>query len=331
MQPTSLALTPGEPAGIGPDLALALATGPLAAELIAIADADMLAARARILGLAVTIDTCTADAPRTLHRPGHLRCLHVAAGTEVRAGVADARNAHYVLQTLRAAAGGCLRGRFDAMVTGPVHKGIINDAGEPFSGHTEFLAGLTGAAHPVMLMNAPGLRVALATTHLPLSQVPGAITPTLLETVLEVLTGDLRRWFGVATPRVLVCGLNPHAGEGGYLGTEERDVIAPTLARLRMRGLDLRGPVPADTAFVPASLAEVDAVLTMYHDQGLPVVKHRSFDEAVNVTLGLPIVRTSVDHGTALDLAATGRASPASLRAAIATALAMASFARARA
>jgi 4-hydroxythreonine-4-phosphate dehydrogenase len=232
-------------------------------------------------------------------------------------GRLDPANAPYVLAVLDAATDGCLAGRFDAMVTAPVHKGVINEAGVRFTGHTEYLAERCGAPLPVMLLAGGGLRVALATTHLPLAHVSSAITAQRLEGVLRVLDADLRAKFGIAAPRILVCGLNPHAGEGGHLGREEIEVIEPTLERLRAQGLHLTGPVPADTAFLPARVAGHDAVLAMFHDQGLPVLKHASFGHAVNVTLGLPIVRTSVDHGTALDLAGTGRADPGSLRAAL--------------
>jgi 4-hydroxythreonine-4-phosphate dehydrogenase len=233
------------------------------------------------------------------------------------------RNAPYVIATLAAACDGCLLGDYDALVTGPVHKGILNDAGIPFTGHTEFFAERCGA-EPVMLLTTPGLRVALATTHLPLSQVCAAIDRSRLTRVIEILYGDLVWRFGIDRPRILVCGLNPHAGEGGHLGREEIEVIDPVLTDLRGRGWDLVGPLPADTAFVPGRLADSDAVLAMYHDQGLPVLKHMGFGQAVNVTLGLPIVRTSVDHGTALDLAGTSRADLGSLRAAIEVAAAMA-------
>jgi 4-hydroxythreonine-4-phosphate dehydrogenase len=232
------------------------------------------------------------------------------------AGTLDAANARYVLDVLDVAVDGCISGRFDAMVTAPVHKGIINDAGVPFTGHTEYLAERTGARLPVMMLVGGGLRVALATTHLPLADVSAAITAERLADVLTILDADLKSRFGLAAPRILVCGLNPHAGEGGHLGREELDVIEPTLARLRAAGLQLTGPVPADTAFLPERVSVHDAVLAMYHDQGLPVLKRAAFGAGVNVTLGLPIVRTSVDHGTALDLAGTGRADPGSLVAA---------------
>jgi len=225
------------------------------------------------------------------------------------------------LDTLRTAVAGCMDGTFAALVTGPVHKGIINDAGITFSGHTEFLAQLTRAPHPVMMLATPGLRVALVTTHLPLHAVSAAVTAPRLESTLRVLHHDLATRFGIKAPRILVCGLNPHAGEGGHLGREEIEVIEPVLEKLRSAGMLLRGPLPADTLFLPGNLEQADAVVAMYHDQGLPVLKHMGFGQAVNITLGLPIIRTSVDHGTALDLAGTGRASSASLEAALHAAL----------
>jgi 4-hydroxythreonine-4-phosphate dehydrogenase len=246
-----------------------------------------------------------------------IEALHVPLRVACTAGRLDPANAPYVLELLDRAVDGCLRGEFDAMVTAPVHKGVINQAGVPFTGHTEYLAERTGAPLPVMLLVGGGMRVALATTHLPLKDVSTELTQERLEAILRILDADLRSRFGLRDPRIMVCGLNPHAGEGGYLGREEIDVITPTLQRLQQAGLRLTGPVPADTAFLPERLSDCDAVLAMFHDQGLPVLKHASFGHAVNVTLGLPIVRTSVDHGTALDLAGTGRADCGSLRAAV--------------
>jgi 4-hydroxythreonine-4-phosphate dehydrogenase len=294
----TIAVTTGEPAGIGPEICTALLDAPGDQRLVLIGDRALL--------------------ERTAGRPlPEESVLHVPLAAPARPGRLDPANAGYVLATLDAGVDGCLAGRFDALVTAPVHKGVINEAGTPFTGHTEYLAARTGAPLPVMLLVGGGLRVALATTHLPLARVSAALDSGRLADVLRVLDADLRAKFGIAAPRVLVCGLNPHAGEGGHLGREEIEVIAPTLERLRGEGLRLTGPVPADTAFLPAQLAGHDAVLAMYHDQGLPVLKHASFGHAVNVTLGLPIVRTSVDHGTALDLAGTGRADPGSLRAAV--------------
>lgn len=315
-----LAVTPGEPAGVGPDLLVRLIQESQGARLVAVADPGLLAARAAALGLPLRCVDFKPEDPADASTPGTLEVLGVPLCAPAEPGRLDTRNAPYVLETLRVACDGCLSGTFDALVTGPVHKGVINDAGLPFTGHTELLAERC-AAEPVMLLAAPGLRVALATTHLPLRDVSAAISATGLTRAIEILHGDLRRRFGVERPRILVCGLNPHAGEGGHLGREEIEVLGPVLERLRARGWDLVGPLPADTAFVPERLRGADAVLCMYHDQGLPVLKHLGFGQAVNVTLGLPIIRTSVDHGTALDLAGTDRAGLGSLRAAVAMAL----------
>jgi 4-hydroxythreonine-4-phosphate dehydrogenase len=307
-----IALTPGEPAGIGPDLCLQLAQRPLAAALVLIADPGLLEQRAKLLGLPFTAT------PWTVHANSKgLYVLPVKTAHPVTPGKLDPANAAYVIETLKIAADGCLRHEFDALVTGPVHKGIINDAGQPFTGHTEFLAERSKSIQPVMMLAAGKLRVALATTHLPLAKVPKAITRERLTQVLEILHRDLHSRFGIADPVILVCGLNPHAGESGHLGREEIDTIEPVIKALAARGIRLRGPVPADTAFVPSQLAGVDAILTMYHDQGLPVLKHHDFAHAINITLGLPFIRTSVDHGTALELAGTGRADISSLVAAI--------------
>ncbi|TXH03917.1 MAG: 4-hydroxythreonine-4-phosphate dehydrogenase PdxA [Nevskiaceae bacterium] len=322
--PGRLLLTPGEPAGIGPDLVVALAQQPHAAELVAVADADLLAQRARQLGLPLRIVPASLQTPAAAHEPGTLRVLHVALAAPAQAGRLDPRNARYVLQTLETAARTCLAGQAQGLVTAPVQKSVINDAGIPFSGHTEFLAELCGAPMPVMMLVADTLRVALATTHLPLREVPHALTRDTLMAVLRVLERDLRARFGIAAPRILVCGLNPHAGEGGHLGREEIEVIAPVLDSLRAEGLRLTGPLPADTLFTPKYLEHADAVLAMFHDQGLPVLKYAGFGHAVNITLGLPILRTSVDHGTALELAGTGRADSGSLRAALALAVTLA-------
>ncbi|MCW9058458.1 MAG: 4-hydroxythreonine-4-phosphate dehydrogenase PdxA [Gammaproteobacteria bacterium] len=319
-----LALTPGEPAGIGPDLCILLARQAQAEELVVIADPDLLLARAAELGLPLKILPFNPDQPPAPTPAGQLRVLPVALRSPVHSGRLDPANAAYVLETLDAAIAGCRDGRFAGLVTGPVHKGIINDAGIPFSGHTEYLAERTGSAQVVMMLAAPGLRVALATTHLPLRAVSDAITVEGLQQVVRVLHQDLRTRFGISSPRILVCGLNPHAGEAGHLGREEIEIIAPALEALRTEGLQLYGPLPADTLFTPRYLEQADAVLAMYHDQGLPVLKHHGFGQAVNITLGLPIIRTSVDHGTALELAGSGRAEVGSLQAAIATAVQMA-------
>jgi 4-hydroxythreonine-4-phosphate dehydrogenase len=316
-----LLVTPGEPAGIGPDLLISLAQQAWTAELVAVCDPALLEARARQLGLPLRLTEVDLDAPATPHRPGHLGVLPVALAQPATPGRLDPRNAGYVLQTLRLAARACLDGHAQALVTGPVQKSVINDAGIAFSGHTEFLAELCAAPTPVMMLLAGRLRVALATTHLPLAAVPRALSAPHLDAVLRVLDADLRRRFGLATPHILVCGLNPHAGEGGHLGREELDIIQPVCAALRAQGLHLSGPLPADTLFLPQRLEGADAVLAMYHDQGLPVLKYAGFGEAVNLTLGLPILRTSVDHGTALELAGSGQAQAGSLRAALQLAL----------
>lgn len=309
-----LAVTAGEPAGVGPELLARLAASDLAADLIAITDRGLLEQAAAACG--IQLHLADDDGQRITHRPaGHLRVRHVPLGAPARFGQPDPANAHHVLAMLGAAADGCLGGTFDAVVTGPVQKASINEAGVPFSGHTEFFAERAGA-EVVMMLASPELRVTLATTHLPLAAVPAAITPARLERTLRIVDAALRQRFGLATPRIAVLGLNPHAGEGGHMGREELDTIIPLLERLRAGGMDLIGPLPADTAFVPAMRPRYDAVLAMYHDQALPVLKSEAFDRTVNVTLGLPFIRTSVDHGTALDLAGTGRADPASLFAA---------------
>lgn len=310
-----IALTPGEPAGVGPDLALAVACQPFDGAMVVVGDAEMLAHRARQLGLEIKI----APVPGTLpgHRPGRVFVHHVPLQAAVECGRPDPRNATAVISCLDEAASACLEGRWHAMVTGPVNKAIINDGGIPFTGHTEYLARLTGAALPVMMLATETLKVALTTTHLPLARVPDAITRTRLVRTLEILHHDLRERFDIDRPRILVCGLNPHAGEGGHLGHEEIEVIEPALKDVHELGIDAQGPLPADTVFTPGRLASADAVLAMYHDQGLPVLKYAGFGKAVNVTLGLPIIRTSVDHGTALDIAGTGKAEAGSLIAAM--------------
>jgi 4-hydroxythreonine-4-phosphate dehydrogenase len=314
-----IAITPGEPAGVGPDLCVLAAQVELPAELIVVADPELLIDRAELLGQSIDLIPFEEDSQPTPHRSGSLKVLPVRLRRPVRAGLLDPANAAYVLDTLSLACDDCLVARFDALVTGPVHKGVINDGGLAFTGHTEFLAERCGA-FPVMMLAAPGLRVALATTHVPISEVSSRITQAGLERVIRILEAGLRKRLGIPHPRVLVCGLNPHAGEGGYLGREEIEIIEPVLDRLRDAGFDLLGPVPADTAFLPDRLEGTDAVLAMYHDQGLPVLKQRGFGRAVNITLGLPIIRTSVDHGTALDVAGSGRVDSGSLVEAILTA-----------
>lgn len=325
MKPLRFAVTPGEPAGIGPDLCLLLAAEPQPHPLIAITSRDLLAERAAQLGLAVALLSVSPDAwPDQPAPAGSLYVWDTPLATPVTAGQLDSRNAAFVLQTLTRAGQGCLDGDFAGMITAPVHKGVINESGIAFSGHTEFLADLTQTAQVVMMLATHGLRVALVTTHLPLRDIADAITAERLERVTRILHADLRDKFGITQPRILVCGLNPHAGEGGHLGREEIDIIEPALERLRTEGMDLRGPLPADTLFTPKYLEHCDAVLAMYHDQGLPVLKYKGFGAAVNVTLGLPIIRTSVDHGTALDLAGSGKVDTGSLRVALETAYQMA-------
>ncbi len=315
MGPLIIALTPGEPAGIGPDLCVQLAREPQDYALVLIGDPQVLTERARQLGAAFTYREWQgrADAGAGTY------LIAIAANKPVIAGRLERANAPYVVQTLERAVAGCLRREFDALVTAPVHKAVLNDAGIPFTGHTEFIAERCGV-EAVMLLACPGLRVALATTHVPLAEVSRLLTRERLRRAIITLHDDLKRRFRIPDPLISVCGLNPHAGEAGHLGREEIDVIAPVIEELARAGLRLRGPLPADTAFIAAQLDGVDAVLAMYHDQGLPVLKHRDFAHAVNITLGLPFVRTSVDHGTALELAGTGRADASSLRAALAQA-----------
>ena len=324
-QTALLAIAAGEPAGIGSDLCLQLAQQ--GQSLVVLADKNMLQQRAALLGLNVQWHDYDPQYISPLPS-GHLRVLHVPTAQPVQAGQLNPANSPYVLNLLTRAMQGCQSGEFAGMVTLPVHKGIINDAGIPFTGHTEFLAEKLHAEQVVMMLVGGGLRVALATTHLPLRQVADAISPALLENVLRVIQRDLMRRFGIAKPRILVAGLNPHAGEGGYLGREEIDIMIPVLDRLRAQGMNVSAPLPADTLFTPHRLAQCDCVLAMYHDQGLPVLKHASFGRGVNVTLGLPIIRTSVDHGTALELAGSGRAEAGSMLEAIQMAADMAQHER---
>ena len=307
-----VALTAGEPAGIGPDLCALLARERFDGRLVLIGDREVIAARARARGLA--FDPPAYDGPDT---PAPLSILHLPTGAPVVAGRLDAANGRHVLALIDRALDGCVAGEFAAMVTAPVQKSTINDAGIAFTGHTEYLAARTGTPQVVMLLVGGSLRVAIATTHLALADVPRAITRSSLETTLRIMEADLRTRFRIAAPRIFVAGLNPHAGESGYLGREEIEVIAPAIATVAKQGLNVQGPYPADTLFTPRMLANCDAVLAMYHDQGLPVLKHAAFGEAVNVTLGLPVIRTSVDHGTALDRAGSGEVDAGSLAAAI--------------
>lgn len=315
--PARILLTPGEPAGIGPDLAVRVAQEPSQAELVVVGDPQTLEARAREIGLPLQLEPLRPGEPPAPNPAGTLKLLAVPVKRPVTCGQLDSANAPYVLETLQLAVQQCMDGTADALVTGPVHKGAINDAGISFMGHTEYLAQLCGVPDVVMMLTTPGLRVALATTHIPLRRVSDAITGRGLEVKLRILDAELQTRMGVPHPRIVVCGLNPHAGEGGYLGREEVEVITPVLGSLRREGFNIDGPVPADTAFVPDRLAETDAVFCMYHDQGLPVLKHMGFGRAVNVTLGLPVIRTSVDHGTALERAGGEEVDTGSLAAAI--------------
>ena len=317
-----LVLSSGEPAGVGPDICIRSAQQAHAAHITVLGDPDLLASRAAALGLSLSIDAGPRPTP-IAQQAGHMHVIPVKLRADCIAGKLDPANSPYVIEMLERATDACLHGGFDALVTAPVHKGVINDAGIPFTGHTEFLAERCHAPHPVMLLAAGALRVALATTHLPLKEVPAALTSESLVQSLRVLRQGLKQRFALDEPHVLVLGLNPHAGEGGHLGREELDVIQPACERMRTEGMRITGPVSADTAFNPARLGGIDVVLAMYHDQGLPVLKFAGFGHAVNITLGLPIVRTSVDHGTALELAGTGRAEHASLEAALEAAAAM--------
>jgi 4-hydroxythreonine-4-phosphate dehydrogenase len=318
-----IVITSGEPAGIGPDACIVLAQDPWDADLVVAADAGLLAATARALGLPLHLESYDPSRP-SAHRPGTLKVMHIPTARAVVAGQPDARNSAYVIAMLDRACDGCMNGEFAAMVTAPVQKSVLMDAGYAFTGHTEYLASRTRAALPVMLLLSGQLRVALVTTHLALSDVPRAITHDRLRATIRIVNLGMERHFSLTAPRIAVLGLNPHAGEAGHLGREEIDVIEPVIAELRAEGLKMLGPVPADTAFTPRFLQSADVIVAMYHDQGLPVIKHVGFGNAVNVTLGLPILRTSVDHGTALSLARTGKADAGSLRAALSLAIELA-------
>ena len=320
----SVVITPGEPAGVGPDLVLALAQQAWPVELVVCADPALLLERADKLGLSIQLRDYVQGRPAQPQAAGTLTVLPVKTATPVTAGRLDVANSPYVVETLARACDGAISGEFAALITGPVQKSIINDAGIPFIGHTEFFADRSHCDRVVMMLATEELRVALATTHLPLLAVPGAITRQSLHEVITILHHDLKTKFGIAEPQIYVCGLNPHAGEGGHMGHEEIDTIIPALEELRQQGMNLIGPLPADTLFQPKYLQHADAILSMYHDQGLPVLKYQGFGRAVNITLGLPFIRTSVDHGTALELAATGTADAGSFRTAINLAIRMA-------
>ncbi|MCA1921223.1 4-hydroxythreonine-4-phosphate dehydrogenase PdxA [Buttiauxella noackiae] len=301
-------ITPGEPAGIGPDLVIALAQRDWPVEVVVAASPELLLERAALLGLPLQLNPYSSDIPASPQAAGTLTILPIALRAPVKPGLLEVKNGEYVVEMLARACDGCINGEFAALITGPVHKGIINDAGIPFIGHTEFFEERSHSEKVVMMLATEELRVALATTHLPLKAISDAITPDLLRQIISILYHDLQTKFGIAQPHVLVCGLNPHAGEGGHMGTEEIDTIIPVLDEMRGLGMKLSGPLPADTLFQPKYLDNADAVLAMYHDQGLPVLKYQGFGRAVNITLGLPFIRTSVDHGTALDLAGQGKA-----------------------
>jgi 4-hydroxythreonine-4-phosphate dehydrogenase len=320
-----IVITSGEPAGIGPDACVLLAQSAWPADIVVAGDETLLAGAASALGVALEIRRYESSAPRIAHAAGQLTVLHVPLAAPVIAGRLDVANAAYVRTLLDLACDGCMNGEFAAMVTAPVQKSVLMDSGLSFTGHTEYLAARTRAALPVMLLVAGDLRVALVTTHLALAEVPRAVTRERLRATLRIVHADFGHHFGMTSPRIAVLGLNPHAGESGHLGREEIDIIEPVLRELRAEGLNLAGPLPADTAFTPLQLAQADVVVAMYHDQGLPVIKYSGFGHAVNMTLGLPILRTSVDHGTALSLARTGRVDPGSLRAALALAVQLSS------
>lgn len=311
-----IAVTPGEPAGIGPDLMIILAKKPCEAQLVVFADMNMMTQRAVLLGVELDIIPFEAGLD-VIAQPGQMIVHHIPTIVDVVAGKLDSNNGQYVVETLRQACQENMLGHFDAVVTGPVHKGIINKAGVSFSGHTEYFAQQSNTADVVMMLATDGLRVCLATTHIPLAYVSKAITPERIEKVIRIMNTDLTLKFGIAEPTIYVCGLNPHAGEDGHLGKEEIHIITPTLDKLRSQGLRLVGPLPADTIFQPKYLDKADAVLAMYHDQGLPVLKFKGFGNSVNITLGLPFIRTSVDHGTAADLAGSGEVDTGSMQRAI--------------
>lgn len=323
MMQHNLVITSGEPAGIGPDLVIMLAQQHWATPIIVLADPDLLQARAALLNLPLDIHLYQPEQPCAILKPGQICVLPVTLNAPAQAGRLDPRNADYVIRMLTRATQGCLSGEFGALITGPVHKGVINEAGLHFSGHTELLAELSHTGQVVMMLATPGLRVALTTTHLPLAEVPKAITEDKLEKVMRITYQALQQRFGISQPRLFVAGLNPHAGEDGHMGREEIDVIQPVIDKLQAHHMNISGCYPADTLFTPDKIQQADAFLAMYHDQGLPVLKHVGFGNAVNITLGLPFIRTSVDHGTALDIAGTGQANSGSFNYAIQVALEM--------
>lgn len=317
-----IALTSGEPAGIGPDLCIQLAQQAHDCELVVFGDPQLFRQRAVQLDLPIKLQPFDASIPAKSQQPGSLTVAPVALAGPCLAGQLDPIHSNYVLEMIRQATEGCLQGWFDAIVTAPVHKAIINDSGNLFTGHTEYIAEITGG-NPVMMLATPGLRVALATTHLPLAEVSPAINKDLLLQVITILDKDLRQHFALNNPAIFICGLNPHAGENGHLGWEEIEIIIPVVSQLQSQGFNVHGPLPADSIFTPKYLEKADVILAMYHDQGLPVLKYAGFGQAVNITLGLPIIRTSVDHGTALELAGSGKSDVGSLLYAVQTASTM--------
>ena len=316
-----IAVTPGEPAGIGPDLVISVVQQDWPVQLVVVASLEMMQARANQLGVDIEFYQYDASQPARAHKANTMTILPVALAETCKAGELNAANGQYVVETLRVASDKNINGEFDAVVTGPVHKGLINQAGIAFSGHTEYFAYQANCSDVVMMLATEGLRVALVTTHIPLAYVSKAITYERLQKVTQILHHDLIEKFGISSPKIYVCGINPHAGEGGHLGKEEIEVMNPALDELRAQGMNLIGPLPADTIFHQKYLDDADAILTMYHDQGLPVLKYKGFGNSVNITLGLPFIRTSVDHGTAIELAGTNKADPGSFMQAIATAV----------
>lgn len=316
-----LIVSTGEPAGIGPDIMLAAARQSYNADIITVGDPALFHARAKQLDLPIRIQETDLQSSHDFTEKDILRIIPVDLATTSQAGKLDSKNANYVLQVLDVCIDACMQDSVDAMVTGPIQKSVLNTAYPNFSGHTEYLAEKTQAALPVMMLATEGLRVALVTTHVPLVKIPALITRDRVESIIRILHRDLKNQFGLSNPKILIAGLNPHAGEDGHLGSEEQEIIEPIITQLINEGMNLRGPLPADTLFTEKYLSDADAVLAMYHDQGLPVLKYKGFGNAINITLGLPIVRTSVDHGTALDLAGTGRCEAGSMRLAINSAI----------
>lgn len=320
----SIVITPGEPAGVGPDLMISLAQQEWPVQVVVVSSPELLKERASTLGLPLTLTTYDETEAAKIHKPGHLYIIPVELAETCIAGTLNTNNGAYVVETLRIACEKNMNGNFDALVTGPVHKGLINQSGIPFSGHTEYFAHQAGCSDVVMMLATEGLRVALATTHIPLAYVSRAITAERLQKVTRILNNDLITKFGIESPIIYACGINPHAGEDGHLGREELDVMNPAFEELRAEGINVVGPLPADTIFQDKYLDEADVILAMYHDQGLPVLKYKGFGSSVNITLGLPFIRTSVDHGTALEIAGTNQVDSGSINEAMRSAIEMA-------